>query len=257
MKDSAFFRWKLPFGYLLRMITAMFFNLHREFKTDAGMIIRANRIEPKISGRAPAIGPKKTIFLFNHFSSPGFNVMWLAFAIAAVIPVNTKWLMTSAWTFPGRKLHRVYQWVSQIIFMKIARVYGFFPLPPITTKPTDVMEQGIALRSVFTFIRKYPDTVFAIAPEGRDSPNERVGIPPPGAGLFIKTLDDKGFELIPLGFYANQKEIRLNFGNPLHLKISLNLPKEDLDLNIREQVKQAIEASLPSQEHAIINKERT
>jgi hypothetical protein len=134
-------------------------------------------------------------------------------------------------------------------------VYGFFRFPPITDEPSNTLEQAIALRRVFHFIRGHPDAVFAIAPEGRDSLHERVGIPPPGAGLFIKTLFDQGFKLIPLGFNANQKEILLNFGNPLDLKISPNLSKEDLDLTIREQVKQAIEASLPSQEHAIINKE--
>ncbi len=53
----------------------------------------------------------------NHYSSPGFQALWIATLISAILPLDIHWVMTAGWTNSG--------WLSGLthwLFPHLARV---------------------------------------------------------------------------------------------------------------------------------------
>lgn len=191
----------------------------------------------------PRKGP--VLFLVNHFSSPGFSVLWLAMALSTVCPKDTTWVMTDAWTFPGRVFRKPARSMSHILLTRIAKVYGFFPFQPVSPDPVNIIEQALSVRKILSFLKIHPQTRLCLAPEGQDSQDTKLGFPPKGSGLFIKAISDLGYPLIPVGFYSTPGTCHIRFGEAIHLKLDQSSTKIETDWKIRQQVIKSIGNLLP------------
>jgi len=245
MKKEIEFSWKLPADFMVQIIPALIFLKKRNFRDDSIKVFNSTKIkiDSKGANNIPAKGP--VLFLVNHFSAPGFSVLWLAMSMAATCPKNITWAMTDAWTFPKHRIRKLAREISHVILTRIAKVYGFFPFQPIADEPINVIEQSLAVRRILYFARDHPESMLGIAPEGRDNEWGKLGIPPRGAGLLINAFTKLNYKLIPVGFYATPEVCHLNFGKPLVLNIGKSLEKDEIDRQTRRKVMHAIKDMLP------------
>ncbi len=138
-------------------------------------------------------------------------------AIAASVPVEMHWIMTSAWTFPGRPFSKQLRKLSEWIFRRIARVYGFTLFPPMPPDPSDKQARTDAIRGVFKHIKENPDALVTLAPEGRDYPGGVLGMPPAGSGKFLLELSRRLGPVYPVGIFEEGGTLNLRFGAPFDL----------------------------------------
>lgn len=193
----------------------------------------------------PGCGP--CLITVNHYSKPGFQAWWLALSVNRIIPQEIHWVMTAAWTFPGRGAwsHSLV-WLSKQIFRKVAVVYGFSTMPPMPPDPLEVNGRANAVRQVLKVARSKPDVWIGIAPEGRDAPGGVLQMPPPGTGRFLFLLAQAGLSFLPVGFYEDESGICLSFGKPYCLPVESSLTPAERDWRTSQTVMRQIAALLPS-----------
>ncbi len=71
----------------------------------------------------PLAGPR--VMTFNHYYRPGFNAIWMAVAIAALVPVEMHFVMTAELTYPGKWYAPLGRYLSKMLLRRAAQVYGF------------------------------------------------------------------------------------------------------------------------------------
>ena len=149
-----------------------------------GLIRRASTI--KIIGKEniPPTGP--CLILMNHYSRPGYIPIWSAFSISSLLPMESHWLMTYAWTSPNKFWDPIKRRLTRILFTSICRVYGFIPMPPMPPDPREVTDRAMAVRSLMALARQNLPIAIGMAPEGRDFPGAVLGIPPSGMGRLLE-----------------------------------------------------------------------
>ncbi len=203
---------------------AMLAHRRRSFVRDARRAVAALRPPLEIIGgeHVPATGP--LLVACNHYSRPGFQAWWVAFAITAALSERRAlgddeemaWVMTAAWRFEtSRWRHRVLTPLSRRAFARIAGVYGFVAMPPMPPAPEEMHERAAAVLRTLRLARRLAQTggLLGLAPEGRDVP---VGLaePPPGAGAFIALLVETGMRVLPAAVYETEGRLRVRFGPP-------------------------------------------
>lgn len=196
----------------------------RSFVRDARRAVAALRPPPEVLGgeHVPPTGP--CLVACNHYSRPGFQAWWLAFAITAAVAdrrarpeqANFAWVMTAAWRFErSRWRHRVLTPTSRWVFAQIARAYGFVTMPPMPPAPEEMQERAVAVLRTLRLARQLARSggILGLAPEGRDVP---VGLaePPPGAGAFIALLVEIGMPVLPAAVSEVGGRLRVAFGPP-------------------------------------------
>lgn len=187
----------------------------------------------------PASGP--FLLVTNHYTSPGFGVWWTVMALAAVLPLDLHWIITSAWT--GTPFTPLSRWVLR----RVARIYGFTSMPPMPPERRDAAERAAAVRRVITHARGAHAPVIALTPEGRDFPGSRLGQPPPGAGRFLLYLEQILGTIIPTGVYEADQSVCIHFGPPFMLHLPPGLTPDQQDLIASQMVMDHIAALLPVQ----------
>ncbi len=217
----------------------------RSFRRDA--LALAAKMDPpfQVLGQEfiPTSGP--CLLISNHYYRPGFDAWQRALAISAAMPVEVRWIITSALTYPGRLQNRVLGGLSRWFLARVARVYGFFGMPPMPPDPRDAEARAAAVRRVVAYIRQAPEAVIGLTPEGRDILECRLGWPPPGAGRFVLHLANLGLRLVPLGVYEEGGCLWLHFGPVFKLEAPLGLPPGDLDRWASRQVMEHLARQLP------------
>ncbi len=211
--------YPIPTGVLLKLAVNVLRNKPRSFQHDARHLVA--RLSPpiKISGEQfiPRSGP--CLLTVNHYSRPGFSSWWLALAISALLPMDVHWIITSAWTFPGRWYGPLLKPPSEWAFKRIALAYGFSSMPPMPPDARDTQARTASVRHVMNYIRRTPCPVVGLAPEGREFPGGILGNPPPGTGRFILQMARQGLKIVPVALYEQQGTLCLNFGaaiQPVH-----------------------------------------
>lgn len=194
------------------------------------------------SRKAPPGGWLVTV---NHYSRPGFRAWWIPISIASLFPREMHWVITSALTFPDFFLSHTYTPLSEWFLPRLARTYGFDSMPPMPPRPQDVAARAHAVREVLRLARSAPTPVIALAPEGGDSADNLLTLPPPGAGRFIAHLAEIGLTLLPIGAFEAEAAFCIRFGPPYHLSADLPADPDARDAHVARLVFRAIADCLP------------
>ncbi len=238
-------KYDLSARYIIQVITAMVLRDRRSFKTDSRLALSGKHPPLKIieEENIPQAGP--CLILMNHYSRPGYIPIWSAFTISSLLPMESHWLMTYAWTSPNKFWDTYKRRLTRIVFTSICRVYGFIPMPPMPPDPREITERALAVRSLMALVRQNLPIAIGLAPEGRDFLNAVLGWPPSGTGRLMEQLFKNIENVIPVGVYEENDQQVIHFGKPISLKIKEYSSNEEKDSDISEQVMRAIACLLP------------
>lgn len=245
-------RYPFPLLLVAHLCSAILLNRQRSFKADAQACVGRLRPPLQIIGQEhiPNNGP--VLITTNHYSRPGFPAWWLALAISAALPAEVHWVITTAWTFPGRPGARHLSKVSSWLLARLARVYDFTCMPPMPPRPQETEARALAVRQVLAYVRRASPKLSSglgplvgLAPEGQDHPDGQLHMPPPGVGRFIIHLARSGLVILPVGIYE-ENSLCLRFGQSYCLEIPPDLDPGERDDFASRIVINHIAALLPA-----------
>jgi hypothetical protein len=212
----------------------------RCFRQDAQTSL--GRMPPlKVLGEANIPSQGGCLLVFNHYAAQGFRAWWIALALSAVVPLDIHWVMTAAWSFENHPFARPMKALSNSLFRRVARLYGFTAMPPMPPDPAEVEERAAAVRQVLAYTRRTPQAAIGLSPEGQDHPGGCLGVPPPGVGRFVALLAASCPRVHPIGVYMATEQLYLNFGPPYHL----DLPPRPDDTAVSRELMLSIAPLLP------------
>ena len=232
-----------------RLLAAAGFDLlrgaKRSFRRDARLCVAALR-PPIQSAGLEHIPTRPCVVTINHFSRPGFPAWWLALAVSAIIPAEVHWLVTAAWTFPGRPWAGLGEHASRLILGRLARMYAFTGMPPMPPRPHETQLRAQAVRRLVGNLRRDPSGWIGLAPEGQDSPDGTLQLPPPGSGRLLLLLGGMGLQFLPAGVYEHQERLHVCFGAPYRLSAAPELAAAERDRHASRIVMQRLAELLPA-----------
>lgn len=218
--------------------------VQRSFRQDAGICAEAVRPPIRYLGQEQ-LPSQPCVITINHFSRPGFPAWWLALAVSAVIPAEIRWIVTAAWTFPRRPWAGIGERASRVILGRLAQMYTFTGMPPMPPRPHEVSQRAQAVRRLLKSTRRDQSGWIGIAPEGRDSPDGALQLPPPGVGRLLLLLAGLGLPFLPVGIYEHQDRCNVHFGAPYHLAVAAELPSSERDQQASRAVMLRLAELLP------------
>ena len=177
--------YSLPKNLIIEIALSFLRNKERSIKSDSVTAISGIFPPIQIIGRKkiPVGGPG--LVTLNHYSRPGFSIIWAALGISAQLPEKHFWLMTNAWTNRTKGIDQLRTKITRILFKRLASMYGFITTPPMPPAPDEFTERALSIRKIVGSIRKNPNMILCIAPEGQDFEYGKLGKPPAGTGKFI------------------------------------------------------------------------
>jgi hypothetical protein len=238
---------KIPLSVLdyLELLNSFLFNHPRSFHEDGLRIVNINNIKVLHPENIPG-GENSFLLTINHYSHPGMGVWNGIFALSSLITFNINWIITSTLTFPNQNKGILLRPLSQVFLRKVAKVYGFIPMPPMPPDPSQVVERALAIRTVMSLVNKpNKPIIIGLSPEGQDFPGSCLGWPPSGSGRFILQLARKGLMIVPIGIYEEGNNLYLNFGEEYHLDKFSAISSRDTDREVSSLVMSHIAALLP------------
>jgi hypothetical protein len=176
----------------------------------------------------------------NHYSSPGFQAWRIATLISAFLPLEIHWVMTTGWTNSD--------WLSSLthwLFPRMARLFGFTPMPAMPPDPDETEKRAIAVRAVLKYARETPQPVIGLAPEGADTRDGILGTLPPGVGRFIHLLSRYCPIILPVGIWTEQGSVYLKYGSQYHLELPDIHSAGERDRIVGQIIMQHIAQQLP------------
>lgn len=189
--------------------------------------------------------PSGVAIAVNHYTRPGFNAWWIALVISALYPKEVHWTMTEAWVYPEGWKSRWITPASRWVLNRLARMYSFTPMPPMPPRPQDAVSRAQAVRYVLRYVKQTPCPVLGIAPEGSDSPDGRLTMPPHGTGRFFQLLSRQGLMLQPVGLYEQNGRLTIHIGEMKPMPNAKGNP-EAREHSMADYVMQAIAGCLPT-----------
>jgi hypothetical protein len=210
--------YRLPRRLVADILWSLLALRPRSFARDAQVALTGLRPPPEVLGDENVSPCGPLLVVCNHYSRPGFDAWWLALVISAAVAARraadadpeVRWVMTAAWTFPDSRWKRRYLMpVTKRVFRRIARVYGFVPMPAMPPHPDEVAERARAVLETVRLAQK--GASIGLAPEGRDTAGG-LEEPPEGAGRFIAMLIGAGLVLLPVGVTERAGRLCLSFG---------------------------------------------
>ena len=235
-----------PRGLFARVALDTILLRRRNFRLDAKACIENLHPPLRVLGNEniPQQGP--CVLTVNHYHRVGFSAEWLAFAIAAVVPVDMQWVMTGEFLYSGKWYERFGAIGSQFLLRRLAWIYGFTTMPPMPPRAKDVEARAASVRAVFNFVRNTKAPVLGLAPEGYDPPSGVLVRPPSGLGRFALLLSKAGMKFIPVGAYEAEGSFQINFGKSYLLVVPRDLPPHEKDNQAIELIMKTIAGLLPA-----------
>jgi 1-acyl-sn-glycerol-3-phosphate acyltransferase len=201
--------YRLPRRLVAALVWATLVQRRRSFARDARRAVSALHPPLHVLGaeHIPPRGP--CLVACNHYTRPGFDAWWVALALSAAVAARRApeadseihWVMTAAWTYPqSRWRRRTLTPLTRWAFARVARMYGFVPMPPMPPHPDEVKARAVAVLRTVRLARQIAPQggMIGLAPEGRDVPGA-FGPLPKGAGTFIGLLVGAGLPVLPAG----------------------------------------------------------
>ncbi len=163
-------------------------------------------------------------------------------------PRDIRLLMTREWWYPPGLGRLVKQPVTRWFFSRIAKTYGFIPLPPVVGLDEMRGQGALGVRQALALTRGESPQLVGVAPEGRTGEQGALCRPPAGAGLFLVLLTHGTIPILPVGISESEDFVlTVSFGEPFQLRVSRELPREEQDRDAACQVMTAIGKQLPEQ----------
>ncbi|HEX7620007.1 MAG TPA: 1-acyl-sn-glycerol-3-phosphate acyltransferase [Anaerolineales bacterium] len=233
-----------PFSFL-RLAPNVLFGGRRSFRHDGQLCLERLKPPLRVLGtkNIPQEGP--CLITSNHYYRPGFNAWWMALALAATLPVDIHFVMTSELTYPGKWYAPLGMAGSHWLLRRLSKIYGFTTMPPMPARENDVAERARSVRTTLAFARQHPHAVLGLAPEGGDQPGGVLNWPASGAGRFVLLLTGLGFPILPVGVFEENGEFCLRFGAAYQLQEPIGLSPDEKDHSAAQTVMSAIAAQLP------------
>jgi 1-acyl-sn-glycerol-3-phosphate acyltransferase len=245
--------YRLPASPLASLLWSWLTLRPRSFADDAQRAVAGLTQAPTVLGaeHVPRQGP--CLVTCNHYTRPGLAAWWLTFGVTAAVAAHRApaadpqihWVMTAAWTFPGsRWRRRVLTPATYWAFARVARIYGFVPMPPMPPDPGQAEARAMAVLRTVRLGRRLVQEggMLGLAPEGRDVPGG-LGQPPSGVGEFITLLEEMGFPVLPVGVSEAGGRLQISFGAPFWPEIPPE--RSERDAAVAGQVMAAIAEQLP------------
>ncbi|HTX79361.1 MAG TPA: 1-acyl-sn-glycerol-3-phosphate acyltransferase [Longilinea sp.] len=238
--------YQLPADYYFKLAIALVLKKRRSLQRDSRCVLQnlTPPLELRGAEHIPAGG--RYLVTVNHYTAQGHNVLWSALAISAVIPAEVHWVMTNAWTFPGKPLRNLLRRGSELFFARLAAIYDIFLTPPMPPDPREQVARALSIRHLLAFAHRESEAVIGFAPEGRDFPGNRLGWPPSGAGRLMLELSHLGYRILPAGVCKENEVLVLRFGPSFELSVMDERSKEEQDRLASQQVMTHIAALLPT-----------
>lgn len=231
----------------------------RSFGADAARLLGILCPQPKVE-HADLIPPEGPfVVVMNHYCRPGLGVWWGVFLIGQAIaqrraePGEVHWIMTNGWTYQDPIRSRLVTPLTRWLFYRIARSYGFVPMPPMPPNPSQVEERAQAVRRALSLARG--GAMIGLAPEGLDSGDGGLIDPPAGVGRFLLLLAKAGLPVLPVGVAEKNGTLTVSFGEPFALEAQPGLKKRQQDWRAGETVMVAIGKLLPSELWGVYRKQ--
>ncbi len=243
--------YRYPWPLILQVGWALARGRRRSFPADAGRLYWTISPPPYVQGleRVPTVGG--LLLVFNHYHSPSFASWMSAVSIAALIGRRRPqddgvltWVMTGAWTYPDALRDHTLTPLSHLAFARLARVYGFVAMPPMPPRPHEVEARARAVRRVLALARCTPSPLVGLSPEGHDSPDASLLVPPAGVGRFLLLLA-AALTVQPVGVYEEGALLNVHFGQPFTLSPASGLAAGERDAWASDQIMLAIGRLLP------------
>ncbi len=245
--ETCFPRYHLPSSLVARIAASLLAGKTRSFREDAREAV-SGISELRVCGSPPDLCRFEhgCLVTVNHYHRPGFQAWWIALAVSAAFPVELHWGMTSAYTYPDRLRSLIFTPISTAILVRLARTYGFTPMPPMPPRPNDLMARTLAVRGLVRYARSVNRPVIGFAPEGMDHPGGQLAFPPPGVGRLVGHLAGRGLGLQPVGLYEEAGSLILNFGSPYFIDKSALADPHAIDTAVSSRVMAEIARCLPA-----------
>jgi hypothetical protein len=241
--EHPYYPWLTP--TTLSIAASVLLGRRRSFASDSLALTTQLRPALHVEGRIPALSDVAWVVIVNHYYRPGFRAWWIPLSISSVIRPEIHWTMTSTWRFE----HQPYlRWLSPLLkklFRRIAAVYGFTNMPPMPPSREETQQRAHAVRQVLRHVATNPEVIIGMAPEGHDSPDGGLIVPPSGVGRFVCHLAKHGMHLLPMGVYEAGGKLCLHVGSPKKLPLLHGTP-EERDRGMSDLLMHAIAECLPA-----------
>ena len=241
MKAGDFPRYPLPPGLVAGLAFSTLFGIRRSFREDALQCIARLKPSSRVIGEENVPDREPCVVTVNHYSRPGFGAWWIALAIAATVPVEMHWVITSELTYLGWLGSPASRWA----LARLARTYGFTAMPPMPPRPQELEARARSVRAVLKYARCHPDFVLGLAPEGADQTDGKLSMPAPGVGRFALLLAGLGSVFVPVSAYEADGAFCLHFGPCYRLNLPSELTAHEKDRLAAEIMMRKIAALLP------------
>lgn len=254
MDPAAGPRYRYPPALVAQVGWSLLCGRWRPFAPDATRLCQTLRPPARVEGREHIPLSGSLVAVFNHYHSPTLPAWWGPIAITAAVharrPTDTngcRWVMTNAWTYPDPLRQRLLTPLTRWAFGRLARLYGFFAMPPMPPRPQEVEPRARVVRQVLAAARQPQPPLIGLSPEGHDSPDASLLVPPPGVGRFLLHLAGSGLPLLPVGVFESEGQLIVRFGPPFNLRPPPGLTPQGRDGWASRQVMLAIGRELPPQ----------
>jgi len=240
--------YSYPRGLFAKIALDVVLLRSRSFREDAKACIGNLRPPLRVLGREniPQHGP--CVITVNHYHREGFGAQWIALAIAACVPADMHWVMTSEFTYTGKWYENLGAIGSRLLLNRIATIYGFTTMSPMPPRPKDVEARASAVRTVLEYVRHASSPILGLAPEGRDpeGPGGVLARPASGAGRFGLLLSNARLKFVPVGVYEADGIFTVHFGEAYELYVSRDLSADEKDAQASQIIMKNIAQLLPT-----------
>lgn len=253
----------IPPILLLKLSLAVLLQKKRNFACDASQAVTKLLPHIEVFGTQNIPSQEPCLVVCNHYSSIGLPAWWTALALSAQISEHREegahreiyWVMTAAWTFPESRIkNKILTPLTRWLFLRMAMVYDFIPMPAMPPDPGEVNARAVAVIRSLRMAKRVAKHggILALAPEGRDFVGG-LGMPPEGAGEFIALLVDSGLLVLPVGIGEKDGKLRIYFGESFSFAENKRLKgyrlsgiqRQELDRLVIDRVMGEIAALLP------------